>query len=83
MKRFILFLTSIFLFTGCSNDTDPVIVEETKELKVVEIGMKEGAEVVVVRFNNELRTVKLQTPSQKGEYITVNVLSNHTLEPVE
>lgn len=82
MRNLISVLIFSVLLSGCSQLADkPVTVEKTIELKVIETGVKDGKEAAVVRYNNELQSIKI-SDVQKGEYITVNVLSNHTLEVV-
>jgi hypothetical protein len=69
--------------TGCSQAvSESMAVEEIVELEILGIGEKDGERAAVVRYNNELQSVILDEPFQKGEFITVNVFSNQTLELV-
>jgi PBP1b-binding outer membrane lipoprotein LpoB len=73
-----IILCSILL-SGCSQLADkPVTITKTITLKVIETGKKNGEDAAIVRYNNELQSVNIS--SKKGEYITINVLSDHTLE---
>jgi hypothetical protein len=81
MKKIIL-LFSIML-SGCSQFADKAVtIKNTVELEVLEVGLRDGEEAAIVRYDNELQSIKM-SDVEKGEYITVNVLSNHTLEVVK
>jgi hypothetical protein len=71
------------VLTGCSQAvSEPLTVEETVKLEILGVGKKEGESAAVVRYNDELQSVVLDEPFQKGEFITVNVFTNQTLEVV-
>ena len=81
--KILKYLCLAVALTGCSQAvSEPMTVEETVELEILGIGEKDGEKAAVVRYNDELQSVILEDSFRKGEFITVNVFSNQTLELV-
>lgn len=81
--KILKYLCLAVVLTGCSQAASkPLTVEKTVELEILGVGEKNGEDAAVVRYNNELQSVISDKSFRKGEFITVNVFSNQTLELV-